>query len=121
MDTLKIDGVIIKRFPTEQITETFKKREFILHTKDEKYPQKIKFELTQDKTDLLDDITKPTPATIYFNIRGREWTNNKNEFKYFVSLNAWKIETTPELKEIPAAIIKETPPITSGFADELPF
>ena len=121
METLKIDGVIIKRLPTQQITETFKKRDFILETNDEKYPQKIKFELTQDKTDLLDDVTKPTPAAIYFNIRGREYTNDKNEVKYFVSLNAWKIETTPELKEIPAAIIKETPAPTSGFADELPF
>ena len=44
METLKIEGVITKIMPTEQLTETFKKRNFVLET-DEKYPQKIKFEL----------------------------------------------------------------------------
>jgi hypothetical protein len=102
MENLSIKGTIKKIYPTQKINDTFIKRDFILLT-DEKYPQTIKFELTQEKTDLLNDIKKQVNATVYFNIRGRDWTNKENKTVYFVSLNAWKIdiETTPEIKPIP--------------------
>jgi hypothetical protein len=120
MENLSIKGTIKKIYPTQQINDTFKKREFILLT-DDKYPQTIKFELTQEKTELLDYIKKQITATVYFNVRGRDWTNKENKTVYFVSLNAWKIETetTPEIKPIPEPIKQETQPQTQ--TDDLPF
>jgi len=120
MENLSIKGTIKKIYPTQQINDTFKKREFILVT-DEKYPQTIKFELTQKKTEFLDDIKKQVNATVYFNVRGRDWINKENKTVYFVSLNVWKIETetTPEIKPIPEPVKQETQPQTQ--TDDLPF
>lgn len=122
MENLSIKGTIKKIYPTQQISDTFKKREFILLT-DDKYPQTIKFELTQEKTELLDDIKKQITATVYFNVRGRDWTNKENKTVYFVSLNAWKIETetTPEIKPIPEPVKTQTQTHTQPQTDELPF
>ncbi len=122
MENLKIEGVITKIKATEQITETFKKREFILET-EEKYPQKIKFELTQNNTDLVNDIKKQVNAVVYFNVRGREYTTNDKEVKYFVSLNAWKIETSPLTPEVPEQIKKAEPlpAVSDSSVDDLPF
>ena len=120
MENLSIKGTIKKIYETQQISDTFKKREFILVT-DDKYPQSIKFELTQDKTELLDDIKKQISATVYFNVRGRDWTNKENKTVYFVSLNAWKIETetTPEPTPEPVKVKQETQP--QKQTDDLPF
>ena len=122
MENLKIEGIITKIKATEQLTETFKKREFILET-EEKYPQKIKFELTQNNTDLVNDIKKQVNAVVYFNVRGREYTDNQNQVKHFVSLNAWKIETSPLTPEVPEQI-KQAEPLPVAIdpsVDELPF
>lgn len=120
MENLSIKGIIKKIYETQQISDTFKKREFILVT-DDKYPQSIKFELTQEKTELLDDIKKQISATVYFNVRGRDWTNKENKTVYFVSLNAWKIETetTPEPTPEPVKVKQETQP--QKQTDDLPF
>jgi len=66
----------------------FNKREFVVETKDERYPQQIVFETVKDKTSLLDGVSVGDEVTVNFDIRGREWKE-----KYFVNLNAWKITT----------------------------
>ena len=49
---MEITGKIKKVFETQNITASFKKREFVVTTQ-EQYPQDILIELTQDKTDVL--------------------------------------------------------------------
>tara|TARA_R100000734_G_C3311518_1_gene102420 strand:- start:1021 stop:1386 length:366 start_codon:yes stop_codon:yes gene_type:complete len=121
MENLAITGIIKKVLPLQQVSENFKKREFILETADT-YPQTIKFETINDKTELLDKITKQVEAKVYFNVRGREWINKENKPVYFVSLQAWKIEFN-KTEEIPP--IKEPVKITAEanniYNDDLPF
>nr|MBS0038390.1 DUF3127 domain-containing protein [Saprospiraceae bacterium] len=83
----EIEGKLIKKFDTEQKTDTFKAREFVIETKDDKYPQKIKFQLTQDRCELIDGFEENQMIKVHFDLRGREW----NE-KYFTNLNAWRVE-----------------------------
>ncbi|WP_269542632.1 DUF3127 domain-containing protein [Cerasicoccus fimbriatus] len=64
----------------------FNKREFVVTTAEEKYPQDIKFETVKDKTSLLDGVSEGDEVTVSFDVRGREWKGN-----YYVNLNAWKI------------------------------
>ena len=40
----------------------------------------------------IDTIQVGQKVNVYFNLRGREWTNPQGEIKYFNSLDAWKIE-----------------------------
>ena len=120
MENLAITGTIKKVLPLQQITDSFNKQEFILETGDT-YPQKIKFETVNDKTELLKGISKQIEAKVYFNVRGREWINKENKTVYFVTLQAWKIETV-NAEEI--APIKEPVKVaaqTNDYNDDLPF
>ncbi|MDB4433139.1 DUF3127 domain-containing protein [bacterium] len=121
MENLAITGTIKKVLKLEQITDSFSKQEFILETGDT-YPQKIKFETVNDKTELLKGISKQIEAKVYFNVRGREWINKENKTVYFVSLQAWKIETVNAEQIAP---IKEPakvePAQTNIYNDDLPF
>ncbi len=83
----EVEGILHKKFDTEQKTETFKAREFVLLLPDERYPQYIKFQLTQDNCSILDKFNEKQKLKVHFDLRGREW----NE-KYFTNLQAWKIE-----------------------------
>ena len=54
---MNIKGKLVEIFDTVQITETFKKREFIIQdNKNPEYPEFVKVELIQDKVSLLDDL-----------------------------------------------------------------
>lgn len=83
---LDITGKLHKVFDTEQKTESFKAREFVIETQGE-YPQFVKFQLTQDRCALIDNYKEGDDLKVHFDLRGREWQG-----KYFTNLNAWKIE-----------------------------
>ena len=117
MSELKITGRLHKIFPTNQVSDSFKKRDFVLQTEDQ-YPQMIKFELIKDKTSKIDNFKEGQQITVHFNVRGREWTNKNNEVVYFVSLNAWKMEL--DGNTVAAPVTSEITAVDSS-ADELPF
>ncbi len=89
---LELEGTLHKKFDTETFDSGFTKREFVLETSDDQYPQKIKFELIKDGCSKLDAHNEGDKLKVHFNVRGREWTSPKDEVKYFVSLNAWRLE-----------------------------
>ncbi|TDI69097.1 MAG: DUF3127 domain-containing protein [Bacteroidetes bacterium] len=90
---MNIKGKILELKDTVQVTDTFKKREFIVEYADNpQYPEFIKFELIQDKCDLIDDLKVDQEVDVHFNLRGRKWTDPKGEVKYFNSLQAWRID-----------------------------
>ena len=66
----------------------FRKREIVLTTQ-EQYPQNILVEFIQDRTNLLDAFNVGDLVKIDINLRGREWTNDKGEIKYFNSIQGW--------------------------------
>ena len=82
-----ISGTIKKIFDEQTFGSGFNKREFVLTTSAERYPQDIKFELVKDKVSLLEPLREGDKIKVSFDIRGREWKEN-----YYVNLNAWKIE-----------------------------
>jgi hypothetical protein len=95
MSAFKMKGVIKVIRPTQQVSEKFSKREFVVtDSSDDKYPQDIMFELTQDKTSLLDSIMEGQEVEVSFNLRGREWKSPQGEVKYFNTLTAFKVETS---------------------------
>ena len=91
---MNIQGKLIEIFDTIQITETFKKREFIIQdNKNPEYPEFIKIELIQDKVDLLDTLNVGDEINVLINIKGRKWEDKEGKIKYFNSIQGWKIET----------------------------
>ena len=114
---MNIKGKLIEIFDTVQITDTFKKREFIIEdTKNPEYPEFIKVELIQDKVGLLDNLSVGDQINVLINIKGRKWEDKEGNIKYFNSIQGWKIENdndedNQEIKE----------PENDSSDDDLPF
>ena len=70
-----INGKLVVKNDTEQIKDTFKKREFVISDEGSQYPQEISFQLVQDKCDLIDPYQIGQEIKVNFNIRGRRWEN----------------------------------------------
>jgi len=115
MSAFKMKGVIKVIKPTQQVSEKFSKREFVVtDNSDDKYTQDILFELKQDKTSLLDNFMQGQEVEVSFNLKGREWTSPQGDVKYFNTLDAFKIDA---IGAAPVAIT-----IASNSEDEeLPF
>jgi len=90
---LEITGKIHTVFEAKQITERFRKREFVLEMGDNpNYPQYVLFQLTGDRCEALDGFEKGDDVQVEFSLRGREWTSPQNEIRYFNSLDVWRLE-----------------------------
>lgn len=88
----QIKGTVIAVSPVNQVSEKLRKREVVIET-NEQYPQKIAFEFVNERVDLVTPSAKGKEVSIHFDIRGREWADPKTgTTKYFISLNAWKID-----------------------------
>ena len=83
----------------------FTKREFVVTTVADKFPQDLKFEIVKDKCALLDPFEVGQDVAVSFDIRGNEYNG-----KYFVNLSCWKIQGS---KGTPAAPAR---PADSGSA-----
>lgn len=105
--SFEVEGKLFKKFDTAQVTNTFKKREFVLELEDGSYPQFVSFQLVQDRCGVLDPYKEMDVIKVSFNLRGREWTSPKGEVKYFNSLNAWKIEAANTAAETAAPPTEE--------------
>ena len=106
-------------------TNGFRKREIVLTTQ-EQYPQNILVEFIQDRTNLLDAFNVGDLVKIDINLRGREWTNDKGEIKYFNSIQGWRIEKVEDDYEsqLPPLPTKEDLNISESSdnePDDLPF
>ena len=90
---MEITGKVEAIFDTQQVSDTFKKREFVLeYAENPQYPELIKFELIQDKVSLLNDVQVGQELTVAFNLRGRKWEKKDGTTAYFNTLLAWKID-----------------------------
>ena len=85
--SFEVEGKLHKKFETENKTDTFQAREFVIEINSGNYPQVIKFQLVQDRCSIIDSFEEGEQIKVFFDLRGREW----NE-KYFTNLNAWKVE-----------------------------
>lgn len=77
--TLKVIGA------TEQVTEKFSKRLFVIEVPG-KYTNIVALQFVNDKTDLLDTYEVGQEVRVHFDVRSREWNG-----KYFTELTAWGI------------------------------
>ncbi|GAA5122843.1 DUF3127 domain-containing protein [Luteolibacter yonseiensis] len=65
----------------------FTKREFVVTTAHDKFPQDLKFEVVKDKCSMLDSFKTGDEVQVNFDIRGNEYNG-----KYFVNLSCWKLQ-----------------------------
>ena len=90
-----ITGKLILKNDTIQRTESFKTREFVIETNEDVNGRTItnyvKFQVVQDRTQLLDRYNVGDMIKVHFNIRGTKWEKN-GQTNYITNLDAWRIE-----------------------------
>lgn len=118
---MQITGTLIEVFDTIQITDKFKKKEFVIRT-NEQYPQEILIQLIQDKCEMLDSIKKGEIIDVSINLNGKKYEKNGAP-KWFNSVNAWKIEVqyNSRINNSPEPLKTPTPIQGINQEDDLPF
>jgi len=120
---MDVTGILKVKSNTQQVSEKFKKREFVITDNSSQYPQHISFQLVQDKCAIIDQYNVGDEIKVHFNLRGREWTSPQGEIKYFNSLEAWRIEggnsSAPAGNKMEA--VSESFTSASSEGDDLPF
>lgn len=84
-----LNGHIQEIHETKQVTDSFRKREFVIETIGE-YPQFIKFEVVQGNCEKLHDKKIGDNVDVSFNVKGRKFERD-GQVKYFTGLEAWKV------------------------------
>jgi hypothetical protein len=123
----EITGKIIDISPVNQVSDKFKKREFVIEKKETGgaavFIDYIKFQLVQDKCDLINESYLNEDVKIWFNLKGNKWERD-GKINYFTNLDAWKIEkATAQNREqnVPSHIALEDIPPENDELSDLPF
>ena len=115
----EVEGKLHKKFDTEQKSGSFQTREFVIIVEQGQYPQYIKFQLVQDRCEIIDPVPEGSDIKVYFDLRGREWQG-----KYFTNLQAWRVEAADAgvSKAKTTADFPSAPPASEDSDyDDLPF
>ncbi len=98
----QVQGKIVEVYDTVQVTDRFKKREFVIEVKDGNYAEFVKFQSVQDKCNMLDGLGAGEEVNVHFNLKGRPYTKNGTT-TYFTNLDAWRIEKAGGGSQAPSA------------------
>lgn len=115
---MTLKGTMAVIMPTQQVSDKFAKRDFVIKTDDPDYPQEILVQVTQAKCALLDNFNVGDKVEASINLRGRAWVNQaKGITQYFNTVEAWK------LSKIGSAPAPSSPEPASSNTDDgsLPF
>jgi len=125
---MEIKGKVHEVGVLQQVSETFKKRDLIVeYAENPTYPEFIRFEAIQDKTDLFDAVKPGDEVEVCFNLRGRPWTNKEGVTTFFNSLVVWrltKLGSNNQTQQTATAPTYAAPPdlnAKEGAEDDLPF
>ena len=123
----EITGKIIDIAPVNQVSEKFRKREFVIEKKESGnsavFVDYIKFQLVQDKCDLINESFINEEVKVSFNLKGNRWERD-GKVNYFTNLDAWKVEriqaATRETSLQASSAPEDMPPEIDDLSD-LPF
>jgi hypothetical protein len=123
----EITGKIIDISPVNQVSDKFKKREFVIEKKETGgaavFIDYVKFQLVQDKCDLINESFLNEDVKISFNLKGNKWERD-GKINYFTNLDAWKIEKTSSAvkdQNVPSHTTLEDIPPENDELSDLPF
>ena len=123
MATYDLEGTVKVVFDTMTFASGFSKREFVVTTDDDKFPQDIKMACLKEKAALLDDVEAGDRVKVTFDLRGNEYKD-----RYYVDLTAWRVDKVGGEGASPAGAggqAEDHPPLPAEQAepadDDFPF
>jgi single-strand DNA-binding protein len=121
MSSFTLQGILKAKFAEQQVSEKFRKRDFVITDNSSQYPQHVTFQLLQDRCGLIDAFQLGQEIKVSFNIRGREWADPKSgETKYFNTVEAWRIESVSAGTSAPAPAVYPTTAPAQPSAENRP-
>jgi hypothetical protein len=134
--SLEVTGKLLVKYDSQQVSEKFKKREFVLELAEEIngniYTNFAKMQLVQNKCDIIDRFKEGDMVKVSFNIKGNKWERD-GKVNYITNLDAWRMEASGATQATAAPSNNATyggnaaPPPAFGGApssetiDDLPF
>ncbi len=124
---MDIKGKVHEVSEVIEVTEKFRKRELVVEfAENPQYPEYVKFEAIQDRCSLMDNIKVGNDVEVFFNLKGRKWTDKNGKDQFFNTLQVWKVNV---LSAAEAAASNSTPAYAApvdisaapGEDDDLPF
>jgi len=124
----QITGKVAEVYPVNRVSERFRKREFVIEHKDSSSGQAfvdfLKFQLTQERCDLIDESWLRQEVTVTFNLKGNRWEKN-GMVNYITNLNALSVVRGIAIAEggehaAPLPGLEDVPPPDPEL-DDLPF
>lgn len=116
----QLTGTIKRIDEAQTFGSGFRKRDFIVETEGERFPQEIKLECVKDRCELLDQHREGERVTVHFNLRGHE-----HKGRHFVNLQAWRIDAGSADEsgsdDGPPPSADEPPPGHGQEQDDIPF
>lgn len=108
--SFELTGKLVAINETQQVSDRFKKREFVLEISEEingnVYTNYAKMQLVQNKCEIIDNYHIGDTVKVSFNIKGNKWERDGN-VNYITNLDAWRVENAQ-----PGA---HTPPATQAY------
>ena len=124
---MDVKGKVHEVSEVMNVTETFRKRELVLEiAENPQYPEYVKFEAIQDRCSLMDPLKAGDDVEVFFNLKGRPWTDPKSGRKnYFNTLQVWKVNVLGGQGDSSSAMPQYAAPVDMSAApgedDDLPF
>lgn len=111
---LEVTGKLVMVYETQQINDSFKKREFVIEITEQTttgmtFTNYASFQLMQDKVSLIDNFQMGEEVKVSFNIKGNRWEKD-GKVRYITNLNAWRVEKLSQLPESPISNIPQQAP-----------
>lgn len=125
----KVRGVLIKRENEQIISDTFKKRTFVIEDSSVSFNGDVVknhycFDLFNNNCTLIDEFEIGENIEVFFNIKCKEYKRETGEDKYFVTLQAWKVlkhQVNVEEKGVESNSSESIPKDNIEEEDPLPF
>lgn len=111
----ELTGTIKQTGEVQTFASGFSKREIVITTEGDRFPQDIALEALKEKMEILDGFSAGDRVKAFFDIRGREYKG-----RHFVNLVVWKLEkldgSTPAIEESEESLEGD-----EGPDEEVPF
>jgi len=132
MNNFQLKGKIIEKYDLQVVSDRFRKREFVIEFSKENggnnFTESVKFQLIQDRVDMIEPYNVGEEINVSFNIKGSKWEKD-GRTNYFTNLDAWKIERTGAAQTANAPANESAPAMensadvsqTAEADDDLPF
>ena len=94
--SLEVTGKLLVKYDAQQVSEKFKKREFVIELAEEIngniYTNFAKMQLVQNKCEIIDRFREGEMVRVSFNIKGNKWERD-GKVNYITNLDAWRVES----------------------------